>query len=71
MMLSHPDESMLGMRTVICQSWRVRMDDGEMNLPMPHEEFLKIYHNDDDDAGSDSDSSSDRDKSDDDSCSET
>lgn len=71
MMLRHPDDSMLGMRTVICQSWRVRMDDGEMSLPMPHEEFLKIYHNDDDDAGSDSDSSSDRDKSDDDSCSET
>ena len=45
MMLRHPETSMLGMRTVICQSWRVRMDDGQMCLPMPHEEFLKIYRN--------------------------
>eukprot|EP00956_Cyclotella_meneghiniana_P024390 scaffold48915_cov24-Cyclotella_meneghiniana.AAC.2 len=25
----------------------IRMDDGQMSLPMPHEEFLKIYRDDD------------------------
>ena len=37
------DSLMHGMRTVICQSWRVRVNDGNLSLPMPREEFLRIY----------------------------
>ena len=33
----------LGHGTVICHSWRVRLQDGKLELPMPREESLFIY----------------------------
>jgi hypothetical protein len=35
--------------TVICKSWKVRMDDGSLRLPMPMSEFLTFEFDDEDD----------------------
>lgn len=76
MLVRHEDHSigdsdnlMHGMRTAICQSWRVRVNDGNLSLPMPREEFLRIYNDEErdterdssrhDDSECDSDSSND------------
>lgn len=42
-MLKHPDVKIQGRRTVICHSWLVRVQGGNLQLPMPREEFLMIY----------------------------
>jgi len=37
---SDDDEDIEGLATVICHSWRVRMEDGRLELPMPRREYL-------------------------------
>jgi hypothetical protein len=35
------DKDIEGLAAVICKSWKVRMDDGTLQLPMPRKEYLK------------------------------
>jgi hypothetical protein len=41
-------DNIADLATVICKSWKVRMDDGSFRLPMPREEFLVDDDEDDD-----------------------
>lgn len=43
MMLKHSDTAMEERKTVICHSWLVRVQGGNLQLPMPREEYLLIY----------------------------
>jgi hypothetical protein len=41
-------DNIADLATVICKSWKVRMDDGSFRLPMPRDEFLVDDDEDDD-----------------------